>query len=122
MKKLLNREKLLEKENLEIVKVDLGRDEFVYVRQMNGREREAFEHTIIKVSDDNKKTERQWDDFRAKLAVRTVCDEKGVLIFKPDDYETLSCNMSAARLTAIADIASKLNRLSEEDKEALVKN
>jgi len=121
-KNSLNREKLLEKEELEVIRVDLGKDEFVYVKQMNGREREAFEKTIVSVSDDGKKVDQTLDDFRAKLAVRTVCDENGVLLLKPDDYETLSCNMSAARLTAIADAAGELNKISEQDKEDLVKN
>jgi len=122
MKKLLDRDKLLRKEELEIEKVDLGKDEYVYVRQMNGRERDKFERTIVDLNEEGTGTERKPEDFRAKLAVCTVCDEKGVLIFKPDDFEVLSQNMSAARLEKIVDVAQRLSKISPEDKEGLVKN
>jgi len=121
----LNRTLLLAKEELEKVKIDLGKDEFVYVRQMTGRERDNFEQSLIKEVKDNKGTvsyERSLGDFRAKLAVVTVCDENGNAIFLPDDFGLLSKNMSAKRLELIVNAAQKLNAISEEDKETLVKN
>ena len=121
MKNLLNREKLLKKEVLDVVKVDLGKDEFVFVRQMTGRERDKFEHSIISVTEDGK-MDRKMEDFRAKLAVCTVCDEKGVLSLEPTDYTLLSQNMTAARLEKIVNVAQELNKITEEDKEGLVKN
>ena len=123
--KVLSREQLLEKEVLEIVSVDLGKDEFIYVRQMTGRERDQFEKSLMKEVKGKKGQidyERSLGDFRAKLAVNTVCDEEGVLVFKPTDYETLSTNMSAFRLEKIVNEAQKLNAITEEDKEELVKN
>lgn len=120
---LLDRKNLLEKENLEIVKVDLGKGDFVFVRQMTGRERDRFEQTLIK---ENKAAdggyEKSLDDFRAKLAVVTMCNEQGELIMQAGDYPLLSQNMSAARLEKIVNTAQKLNKISEEDKENLVKN
>ena len=62
------------------------------------------------------------DDFRAKLVVNCVCDKEGINILKPEDFATLSQNMSAYRLVKIADAAGRLNGISEEDKEDLVKN
>lgn len=122
----LNRSALLQKEELEKVKVDLGKDEFVYVRQMTGRERDNFEQSLIKEKKDTKGNVVSYDralgDFRAKLAVVTVCDEEGKALFLPDDYSLLSQNMSARRLEIIVNAAQKLNAISEEDKEALVKN
>ena len=41
---------MLAKEELEIVKVDLGKGDYVYVRQMTGRERDRFEQSLIKES------------------------------------------------------------------------
>ena len=126
MENLLSRESLLKKEDLIIKKVDLGKDEFVYVRQMTGHERDTFEQSLIKKIKDNKGIvtafEQSTEDFRAKLAVCTVCDEKGVLLLKSTDYELLSQRMSAARLEKIINVAQKLNAISEEDKEELVKN
>jgi len=119
--KTLDREALLKKEKLEVVKVDLGKDEFVFVKQMTGRERDSFERSLFVFDKDNKVTTRM-NDFRAKLAVCTLCDENGVALLKFEDYDLLSRNMSAARLEKIVNVAQKLNAITEEDKEALVKN
>lgn len=125
-KLFLDRDQGLKKEKLEIVQVDLGDGVFVNVRQMTGRERDMFERTIMKQVRDSKGQftgmETVLEDFRAKLAVCTVCDEEGTLIFKPGDFEQLSQNMSASRLEKIINAAQKLNAISEEDKEGLVKN
>jgi hypothetical protein len=122
----LGRADLLQKEILLREKVELGNDEFVYVTQMTGRERDNFEQSLVKKIKDRKGTvtgfEQITEDFRAKLAVCTVCDEEGKLIFEPKDYNVLSINMSAAKLEKIINAAQKLNAISEEDKEALIKN
>lgn len=122
---VLDRKKLLQKEKLEIIQVDLGKDEFVYVRQMTGRERDQFERSLIREVKDAKGNvdyERSLGDFRAKLAVNCVCDEKGKALLIPGDVTMLSQNMSAARLEKIVNTAQKLNAITEQDKEALVKN
>jgi hypothetical protein len=122
---ILDRKKLLSKDNLEKVKVDLGNDEFVYVRQMTGRERDNFEQSLLKkvTGPDGKVSyEQSLNDFRAKLAVCTLCDEQGNALLLPGDYPALSQAMSAAKLEKIVTEAQKLNKISEEDKEALVKN
>jgi len=123
--KVLTREDLLKKEKLRTERVNLGKGEFVYVRQMTGRERDQFEQSLVKEvkdSDGQLEFERSLDDFRAKLAVHTICDEKGNNLLKPGDVAILSQNMSAARLELIVNAAQKLNRISEEDKKNLVKN
>jgi len=119
--KLLNRDALLKKQELQIKKVDLGNDEFIYVREMTGHERDTFERSLY-VFDKNNKPITRIEDFRAKLAVCTVCDEKGELLLKPSDYIALSNSMGAARLEKIVNEAQTLNKISEEDKEQLVKN
>ena len=123
---LLNREILLSKEILKIEKVDLENGDFVFVTQMTGRERDNFEQSLIRKLKDKKGQvtgfEQITEDFRAKLAVCTVCDETGKLIFLPTDWNTLSQNISAARLEKIVNVAQKINAISEEDKENLVKN
>ena len=125
MTKLMNRKSLLAKEELQIVEVKLGKDESVYVKQMTGRERDIFEQSLVK-ENKNEKDEITYDrsitDFRAKLAVMCICDQTGEKLLEPSDYETLSQNMSAARLEKIVNEAQKINKISEEDKENLVKN
>jgi len=123
---LLDRKKLLEKEKLEVVQVDLGDNEFVFVRQMTGRERDRWEQSLIKeIKDEDgniESYERSMDDFRAKLVVNCVCDAAGENLLQHEDYDLLSQNMSARKLEKIVNVAQRLNKISEEDKEALVKN
>jgi len=124
--KLLDRKSLLKKEDLQIVKVELGKDEHVFVRQMTGRERDTFEQSLVKeVRDKDNQVvsyDRSIKDFRAKLAVCTLCNEKGQDLLEPGDFELLSVSMSAARLEKICVEAQKINKITEEDKEALTKN
>lgn len=124
--KELNRTALLAKEELEKVQVDLGKGEFVYVRQMTGRERDNFEQSLLKKNKDAKGAvigyEQATEDFRAKLAVCTVCDKEGKAIFLPTDYSLLSQNISAKRLEMIIKVANELNAITEVDKENLIKN
>lgn len=123
---LLDRKALLKKDDLKIEKVDLGRGEFVYVKQMSAREKDQFEMSLMKpIYDSNGnllRMEQTLEDFRAKLAVNTICDEKGNLILLPEDYALLSENISAAKLEKIVAVAQRLNRITEKDKEELVKN
>jgi len=121
----LNRQQLLAKEDLEIRKVDLGKGDFVYVKQMTARERDTLEQTLLTkvVGKDGGATyEQNLKDFRSKLAVNTVCDEKGNLLLKPGDFETLANSISAARMERIINVAQELNKITHEDKDALVKN
>jgi len=125
MGNLLSRKELLTKEKVEIVKVDLGNDDFVYVKEMSGREKDNWEKTVLKKQTDSKGIvtfETVTEDFRAKLCVCTVCDEEGKLIFTPTDFSLLSINMSARKLEKIVNAAQKLNAITEEDKEEIIKN
>ena len=122
---LLNREDLLRKEELKIEKVELGGGDFVFVRQMSARAKDRWEQSLLQQTTDEKGNidyVRSLDDFKAKLAVATVCDEKGNLILSPGDFDVLSENMIAAKMEKIIDVAQKLNRIDEADKEAMVKN
>jgi hypothetical protein len=122
---LFDRKSLLKKEAFKIEKIEFEDGE-LYVRQMSGRERDRFEQSLIKEKKDNTGQvigyDRSLEDFRAKLAVVTICDENGENMLFPDDYETLSKNMTAAKLEKIVNVAQKLNNISEQDKDALVKN
>ncbi|MDH7604843.1 MAG: hypothetical protein QHH13_08095 [Melioribacter sp.] len=126
MGNLLNRSQLLEREELQIEKVEFEDGNFVYVRQMTGHERDLFEQSLLKKNRDAKGNiigyEQATEDFRAKLAVVTICDEKGNLILQPTDYLLLSKSMSAKKLEKIINVAQKLNAITEEDKENILKN
>ena len=120
----LSRENLLKKSKLIVQKVDFEDGSFVFVKQMSGRERDAFEGLIIarNTTEDGKVTyERVLESFRARLAVCTVCDEQGHLLLTVDDVAALNDNMSAAMLQDIVDAAQELNKITPEKKADAVK-
>jgi hypothetical protein len=128
---ILDRKALLKKQKLAIVEVKLGVDEtgeeqIVYVREMTGRDRDNFEQSILKARKNNKGVIEGYDqvlsDFRSKLAVTTLCDAEGNLLLLPEDASTLSESISISRLEVIVEAAQKLNKITDKDKEELVKN
>ena len=127
--KLLSREQLLKKDVLEKKEVILDEKtgEGVWVRQMTAREKNNWEiaQTTQKTIATKKGKKTEFDlnlnDYRAKLAVQCVCDEDGVLIFKPEDFKVLTINWSALKMEKIADVANELNAITEEDIEEMTK-
>lgn len=121
----LTRDLLLRKQDLRVEKVEFEDGAFVYVKQMTGRARDNFEQSLIEqriAPDGTVSYERNLLDFRAKLAVCTVCDEEGNLLLSLEDAPILSEAMSAARLEVIVNHAQEINKISKRDREALVKN
>ncbi len=112
------REKLLASQSANKVQVvDLAEvDEPVYVRVMSGTERDAWE--IASFRDGKVLPEH----FRAKLVVRCLCDEKGERLFKDEETGLLSDSLPSPAVVKLFDAAHKLNRLSKEDTDELVKN
>lgn len=125
---LLSRAELLTKEKVKIAKVDLREGQFVFVKEMTAHERDRFEQSmmkrqITKVNGVEKVTwEQSLDEFRSKLAVCTLCDENGNLLLKFDDFSMLSKCMAATTMEKIVETAQELNKISDTDKENLVKN
>lgn len=122
----LNREALLQRDELKIEKVQLTRG-FVYVREMTGREKDIWEQSMLKQKPSGDKNnpiryETTLENFRAKLAVVTVCDENGELLLKPSDVENLNKMMSASNIERIIEVAQKLNAITEKDKDEILKN
>ena len=123
--KVLNKEALLKKQELEVVEVDLGDGESVFVRQMSGHERDVYEQSQIRRFKDKKGNhdyEMQLDDFRARLVAHTACDADGKLLLEPRDYKQLSNAMSAQRLEKIVNVSQEINAITAEDQEELIKN
>jgi len=122
----LNRNQLLAKEKVKIERVNLADGEFIFVRQMSGRTRDHFEQSLLKQVKNAKGQietfEQTLEDFRAKLVVATACNEEGEPLLLPEDVATLSKNMSAVTLDKIVAKVQEINKITEEDKEAMVKN
>jgi len=113
MGNLLDKSKLLEREKLQVEKVEFENGDFVYVRQMTGHERDVFERSLY-VMDANNKPTTKLEDFRAKLAVVTLCDETGKSLLEPRDFMALSNAMSASKLEKIVNAAQKLNAIRKQ--------
>ena len=79
----------------------------VYVRSMSGEQRDQFEALIIS-------NRNSVENFRAKLASMTVCDESGNLLFTEADIKELS-KKSAAALQRIFVASQKLSRITPGD-------
>ena len=123
---ILTREALLQRDDLKIEKVELTRGH-VFVREMTGHEKDVWEQSMLKQKpngDRNKAVEYETtlEDFRAKLAVVTVCDAEGALLFEPKDVKILNKMMSATNIERIVAVAQRLNAVTEKDKEDILKN
>lgn len=120
----LNREALLQKDDLKIEKVELSRG-FVFVREMTAKDKDDWEQSILKQKTNAKGTvqyETSLEDFRAKLAVATVCDEAGNLLFTAKDIKLLNAAMSASNMEKIVETSQRLNAITEKDREEILKN
>lgn len=100
----------------------------VLVRGLTGRERDEWEVGIYQLVDREKTrvaaggTPDPWylsRNLRARLAVRTVCDDAGQLLFSPADEERLG-QEPAAPLDRIYAVARRLSLIEEQDVQELV--
>jgi len=123
---LLTKSALLSRQVLKTQKVEFENGDYVFVREMTGADRDNFERSIMKERKNEKGEVKGFDqileNFRAKLAVVTLCDENGELLLEPKDVKTLSSSISISRLEQIVTAASELNKISEKDKADLLKN
>lgn len=122
---LLTREKLLAKQKLQIEKVDLEGNDYVYVREMTGHERDEYEQALIRVRNNPDGTmtrESTFEDFRAKLLVRTLCDKDGNNLLQPTDVATLAHHIKGSWQSKLYDKAQELSKIGKEELERLAKN
>jgi len=114
---MLNREAILKTDDLprELVQVpEWGGD--VYVSTLNGTQRDAFEQSM-----QGKKNKLNLDNVRARFAVLTLVDDKGVRLFSDADAKVLG-EKSAAALDRVFAVAQRLNGFSSQDAEDLAGN
>lgn len=86
----------------------------VHVRAFTGKQRDDLERQY---SEDKK----QPANLRAQVAARSVCDEKGKLLFSDKDIKSLG-EKNAQALERIFDVAMRLSGMTPEDVEAAKKN
>jgi hypothetical protein len=116
---ILNKKTILEANDVtkKLVKVPEWGGE-VYVRSMSGEDRDRFENLIVQSN--GKSAKSNLENFRAKLASMTLCDEAGVLLFNEEDVKALS-KKSATALQRIFVVAQKLSRIGDNDIEELTR-
>jgi hypothetical protein len=127
MKKVfLNREALLAKPKLAIEKVEISNG-YVFVREMTGFEKDQWEQSLMKTAPNGNmqgqpKVNYDLSNFRAKIAVSTLCDEEGNLLFSMNDIILLNKSLKASDLEKIVEKAQAINGVSEKDKQEMLKN
>lgn len=94
----------------------------VMVRGLTGTERDAFELTIVAMSQNGRRTNMNLANFRAKLVARCVVEpESGARLFG-DEEAALLGQKSAAALQRVFEVAQRLSGLTAADVEELTKN
>lgn len=91
----------------------------VFIRCMTGTERDAFESEAYTVRGKDVQINRE--NFRARLLVRVLVDEKGERLFSDKDIASLGAKSGKA-LDRVFTVAMKISGLSKEDVEDLTKN
>lgn len=96
----------------------------IYVRAMSGITRERYVKNLRKIVGHGKNRTEEFiiEKSSAKLAMQTICDANGKLLFenKPEVIDQLAEKSSKA-LQRVVDAAARLNGLSDEA-EAEAKN
>ena len=88
----------------------------VHVRGLTGRERDSFENACFQQR--GKQRVLSTENIRAKLLVRSICDDKGVRLFQDSDEAELG-GLPAQTLDMLFTIAQKLSGLGATDVEEL---
>jgi len=91
----------------------------VRVRSFTGRERDAFESSMVR--GDGRDHKVDLTNMRTRLVGLTVIDETGQRLFTDEEVDLLGAKSGAA-LDRVFAVAQKLNGLSGADVEELSKN
>lgn len=121
MAKLLDREAILKADDLPVEEMEIPEwGGVVRIRAMSGKERDAYEESIILKRKDGE-YETVMSNMRAKLLVRTIVDENDKPLFTTQDLELLG-GKSADVLSRLFQVAARLSGISRDDVEELAKN
>lgn len=88
-------------------------DSGVYVRSLQADELDAYQGSMLIRTPGKKKPQTTMANMRAKLAVRAICDEKGVRLFTDDQADALT-KKNAAGMSRVFEAASRLSGLGED--------
>ena len=91
----------------------------LYVRSMNGSERDQYEVELMDTKDLPLKEKLK--NMRAKLVVLTTVDENGQRVFNDDDVVAVG-KKSAKALNRLVDVSQKLNAITDAEVADIVEN
>lgn len=115
MSDLLKKIKAADKKNLLPVEVpEWGLT--VYIKQLTVGERDSFEAEAFAA----RKGSNLMDNPRSKFLVRTLCDENGKTLCKPEEFAELA-ELSSKPMERLFEAAQKHNALTDSDVEELGK-
>lgn len=119
-KNILTKDSILATVDLPVKEIDVPEwGGVVYIRGLNAEERDSFEEVLF--VGDGKDRKLNLKNIRARLLSMTLCDEKGNLLFKPEDVIALG-KKSAKILNGLFTEAQTLSALGEQDIKDAVKN
>lgn len=93
----------------------------VLVRGMTGADRDQFEAAMLNDKLSGVSRDRALKNYRARLAAACLVDESGRRMFQGAAVERLG-EKSAAALTRVVEVASRLSGLTDDDVEELTGN
>ena len=96
-----------------------GLESPIFVRGLNGRERDGFENACF--TQRGKTRIMTTENIRAKLLVRAICDEAGARIFSDAEENDLG-TIPADILDSLFTVAQKLSGLGASDLEDIAGN
>lgn len=92
----------------------------VYVRSLQGSELDDYQGSLLTRNGKGKQVV-SYDNMRAKLAVRTICNKEGKLLFN-EGQTNLLASKNAAGLSRVFEVASRLSGLNEKDIKEMEEN
>jgi hypothetical protein len=117
----LSREAILAQRDLVLEAVEVPSwGGVVYVRNLSGKGRDAFEGSRIRVGADNKVV-ILYDNIRARLLSMTLCDAEGTLLFSESDIEALG-QKDAKALDLLFVVAQRLSGVNDAAVSDKIKN
>lgn len=109
---------------LKIVKVMINDEDYVFIKEFNGKTRDELTLSTMKQIQKGKEfvIQSNYALFGAKLCALCLCDEAGNLLYTMEDYKHLAEVLPSSWVELISKEASILNGLSEREKAEEVKN
>lgn len=117
---LLSKQDILTAQDLAFKEVDVPEwGGTVRVKALTGKERDAFEASMIKGEGKDRKTD--FTNMRARLCGLCMVDDSDARVFDDNEISMLGAKSSAA-LDRVFSVAQELNGMSQKDVEDLAKN